>query len=72
MLQSCLHVTQDGLPLTAKEMHPSFESLEVSGAPSLQAPLMNVHHDTSLRFILEDDSISSTSKAYIRSYSSKG
>jgi hypothetical protein len=34
--------------------------------------LMDVHHDTSLNSILEDDSISSTSKARIRFCSNKG
>jgi hypothetical protein len=34
--------------------------------------LMDFHHDTSLRSILKDDSISSTSKAHICSCSSKG
>jgi hypothetical protein len=43
-------------------MHPSFESLVVIGTPSLQVSLMDIHHDTSLMSILEDDSISSTSK----------
>ncbi len=33
---------------------------------------MDIHHDTSLKFILEDNSISSTSKACICSYSGKG
>jgi hypothetical protein len=34
--------------------------------------LMNIHHNTSLKFILEDDSISSTSRPHICFYSSKG
>jgi hypothetical protein len=63
---------QDDLLLAAREMHPSFESLVVTGAPSLQASLMDFHHNTSLRFILEDDSIRSTSKTCIRSCASKG
>jgi hypothetical protein len=46
-------------------MHYSFESLVIIGAPSLHASLMEIHHDTSLKFILEDDSIFSTSKACI-------
>jgi hypothetical protein len=33
---------------------------------------MNIHHDSSFRSILEDDSISSTSKAHICSCSGKG
>jgi hypothetical protein len=53
-------------------MHPSFESLEIFDAPSLQASVMNVHHDTSFRSILMDDSIFSTSKARICYYSGKG
>jgi len=63
---------QDGLFLVAREMHLSFESLVVIGPPSLHAYLMDIHHDTSLRFILEDDSISSTSKACIHSCLGKG
>ncbi len=53
-------------------MHLFFESLTIIGAPSLQASLMDIHHDTSLRSILEDDSISSTSKPRICSCSGKG
>ncbi len=34
--------------------------------------LMDIHHDTSLKFILEDDSISSAFRTRIRSCSSKG
>jgi hypothetical protein len=33
---------------------------------------MDIHHDTSLRFILDDDSISSTSRTHIHSCSGKG
>jgi hypothetical protein len=54
------------------EMHPSFESLVVIGASSLQATLMDIHHDTSFRSILEDDSISSTFRARIQFCSGKG
>ncbi len=53
-------------------MHPSFESLAITNAPCLHASLINFHHDTSLRSILEDDSISSTSKACIHFCSGKG
>jgi len=53
-------------------MHPSFESLVVTDAPRLQGFLMDIHHDTSFRAILEDDSISSTSKARIHSCLGKG
>jgi hypothetical protein len=37
----------------------------VIGAPSLQASLMDIHHYTSLRSILEDDFVSSTSRIRI-------
>jgi hypothetical protein len=47
-------------------MHPFFENLVIIGASSLQASLMYIHHNTSFKSILENDSISSTSKAYIR------
>jgi hypothetical protein len=46
-------------------MHPSFESLAIIDAPSPQASLMDIHHDTSFRSILEDDSIFPTSKTHI-------
>ncbi len=35
MLQSSLHVTQNGLPLVVKEMHLSFASLAITNAPCL-------------------------------------
>jgi len=38
-------------------MHPSFESLAFMGALGLQAYLMDIHHNTSFKCILEDDSI---------------
>ncbi len=60
LLQSCLRVTQDGMFFATKEMHIFFESLVVTGTPGVHDSLMDIHHDTSLRFILEDDSISST------------
>ncbi len=53
-------------------MHLSFDNLTIIGTLGLHAFFMDVHHDTSFRSILEDDSISSTSKARIRSCSSKG
>jgi hypothetical protein len=62
----------NGLPFATREMHHSFESLVVIGTPSQQAFLMDIHHDTSFKFILEDDSISSASRAHIRSSSCKG
>ncbi len=61
---------QDGLPLVVREMHPSFENLVVTNAPCLHASLMDILHDTSFRFILEDDSIFLASKTCI--HSSKG
>ncbi len=53
-------------------MHLSFESLVVTNAPSLQTFFMDIHHDTSFRSILEDDSIFSTSKLRIHFCSNKG
>jgi hypothetical protein len=68
---SCFHVIWDKLPLTTREMHLSFENLVFSDTSSLQASLMDIHHDTSFKSILKDDSISFTSKAYICSCSIK-
>jgi hypothetical protein len=53
-------------------MHLSFKNLVVTSTLSLQASLMYIQHNTSIKFILEDDSISSTSRICICSYSSKG
>jgi hypothetical protein len=53
-------------------MHLSFGSLAITTSQGLQTFLMDFHHNTSLIFILEDDSISLTSKAHIHSYSGKG
>jgi len=72
LLQSCFHVAQNDLPLATKEMHPSFENLTSTNTPSLQTSLIDTYHDTSLRSILEDDFIPSTSKACIHSCSGKG
>ncbi len=58
LLQSCLCASQDGLAPTAREMHLCFESLAITHALGLHASLMDIHHDTSLRSILEDESIS--------------
>jgi hypothetical protein len=63
---------QNGLPFTSREMHPSFQSLVITGALGLQASLMDIHHDTFLKSILEDDSVFSTSKARIRFCLHKG
>jgi hypothetical protein len=51
---------------------PFLKTVVVISTPSLQAVLMDIHHNSSLRSILEDDSISSTSKTYIRSCLGKG
>jgi len=51
------HVAWDSLPPVAKKMHLSFESLVIIGTLSLEASLMDIHHDTSFKCILEDDSI---------------
>jgi hypothetical protein len=62
----------NGLFHTTREMHPSFKSLAITNTSSLQAPLMDIHHDTSLKSILEDDSISSSSRAHIHFCLGKG
>jgi len=71
LFRSCLCVMRNGFPFATKEIHPSFESLVVISIPSLQASLMDIHHDTSFRSILEDDSISLTFRARICSCASK-
>jgi len=63
---------RNGLPPIIKEMHLSFESLTITNTLSLHFSLMDIHHDTSFRSILKDDSISSTSKVYIHYCSNKG
>jgi len=72
MFQSCLRVAQDGLPLIVREMRPFLKSLTITSAPSLHAYLMDIHHDTSLRFIFEDDSIFLASRTHIRFCLGKG
>ncbi len=72
LLYSCLCATRNGLPHVTKEMHLFFESLTITDTPSLQTSLMEFHHNMSLRSNLEDDSISSTSKAHICYYLGKG
>jgi len=72
LLYSCLCVMWNGLPTVVKEMHLSFESLAIIDTLGLHFSLMDIHHDTSLRSILEDDSISSTSKVCIHSYLNNG
>jgi hypothetical protein len=59
-------------PPTSRGMHPAFESLAIIRIPSLHASLMDIHYDTSIKFILEDNSIPLASRTCIRSCSSKG
>ncbi len=72
LCHSYLHVMRNGFPLTARDMHLSFESLIITNALGLQTSLMDFHHNTSFRSILEDDSISLASKAHICSCLGKG
>ncbi len=72
LFQSCFHVAQDSFPPATKKIHPSFESLAIIDTLGLQAPLMDIHQNTSFKFILEDDSISFTSKAHIHFCLGKG
>jgi hypothetical protein len=65
--QLCLCVAQDSLLLVVKKMHLSFESLGVTNTLNLQVFLIDIHYDTSFKFILEDDFISLTFGARIRS-----
>jgi hypothetical protein len=53
-------------------MHPSFKSLSITSTLGLQVSLMDIHHDTSLMSILEDDFISSSFRIRIRSCLGKG
>ncbi len=71
LLKSYFHAAQNSLP-PELEMHPSFESSVVTNNPSLHIFFMEVHHDTSFRSILEDDSISLAFRARICFCSSKG
>ncbi len=72
LFQSCFCAIRDSLCPAIKVMHPSFESLVVTNTLSLHAYFMDIHHDKSFRFILEDDSICSTSKTCIRFCLNKG
>jgi hypothetical protein len=72
LFQFCLCVVRDDFPYVTRDTHLSFESLAIINGPSLHASLMNFHHNTSIRPILEDDSISLASRAYICSCSGKG
>jgi len=49
------------------EVHRCFESVIIIITLDLHAFFMDIHHNTSIKYILEDDSIFSTSRAYIRS-----
>jgi hypothetical protein len=53
-------------------MHLFFESMAVTNALGLQASLMDIHQNTSLKSILKDDYISSTSKTRIHFGLAKG
>ncbi len=72
LLQSYLRAAQDGLLPATREMLSSFKNLVVISALGLHASLMDIHHDTSLKSILKEDSISSASKVHICFCSSKG
>jgi hypothetical protein len=72
LFYSCLHVAQDDILPTTREVHPFFESLIVTNTLGLWAYLIDIHHNTSLRFILKDDSSSSTFRVYICSHVGKG
>jgi hypothetical protein len=63
---------QNGLPPVVRDMYLSFESLAVIDTIRLHVYLMDIHHNTSLMFILEDDSISLASVAPICSCFGKG
>jgi hypothetical protein len=63
---------RNGLPLATKDIHLYFEDLVVTSVLGLQAYLMDIPHDTSLRSILEDDSISLASRTHICFCSNKG
>jgi hypothetical protein len=68
LLQFNLRATQDGLLLATRD----FENTVITDTLSLHAFFMDFHHNTSLGSILEDDSVSSTSRAHIHSYLGKG
>jgi hypothetical protein len=53
-------------------MHPSFNNLPIINVLGLYASLMDIHHDTFFRFILEDDYISSMFRARIHYCSDEG
>jgi hypothetical protein len=53
-------------------MHILKKNWQLLTPSNLKAFFMDIHHNTSFKFILEDDSISSTSKACICSCFGKG
>ncbi len=53
-------------------MHPFFKSLAFTNTPSLHAFFMDIHHNTSFKSMLEDDSISLAFRICIHSYLGKG
>jgi hypothetical protein len=72
-LKSCFHATWYSLPPATREMYLFlFSKFGSYRRLRLQASLMDIHHDTSFRVVLKDDSISSASKACIYFCSSKG
>jgi len=67
LIQSCLGAIWNSLnPLVIKKMHLSFEILTIIDTPNLQASLMDIHHDTSFRSILKNDSIFLAFRTWIR------
>ncbi len=71
LLQSCFRVAWDNLFVASRKMHLFFQSLAITDILGLQAFFMDIHHDISFRFILEDDSISLTFRTCIHFCSNK-
>jgi len=72
LFQSCLCAAWHGFPPIVREMHLSFENLTLIDALGLHTSLMDIHHDTFVRSIFEDGSISLAFRACIHSCSGKG
>ncbi len=72
MFQSCLIVMRNGFFHVTRDMHFLKKSLTITNTLGLYASFMDIHHNTSLRFIFEDDSISPTSRACIHFCLGKG
>jgi hypothetical protein len=72
LLQLCLCAMWDDLLPAPRDMHFFLENLIVISTPSLQAYLMDIHHDTSHKSILEGDFIPWMYKVCICSCLSKG